>query len=103
VAAVLVLWTEALITTLKVAVKEDWPIAHTGHAMDQFFKAIPFRSEVIILMESADVAEALKRCEWLIQRRLDPFEYLSSPKSRHMMAIWKNKGVLEVHRAFGEE
>jgi hypothetical protein len=29
VVAVLVVWTEALITTLKVAGKEDWPIAHS--------------------------------------------------------------------------
>jgi hypothetical protein len=30
VAAVLVTWTETLIMTLKVARKDDWPIAHTG-------------------------------------------------------------------------
>jgi hypothetical protein len=36
----LVIWTESVITTLKVAGKEDWPIAHFGFAMGGLLKAI---------------------------------------------------------------
>jgi hypothetical protein len=43
VAAVSVIWTDSLITTLKVAGKEDWSIACTGFMFGAFFKAIPFR------------------------------------------------------------
>jgi hypothetical protein len=68
-----------------------------------FFKAVPFRSEVTILMESADVTEALGQCEWMIQHHFDPFDYTMSPQWREMMTIWRNEDIQGRYRPFKEE
>jgi hypothetical protein len=76
-----------LITTLKVAGKEDWPIANTGFPLGEFFKPIPFRSDVAILMESDDVAAALMGCEEMVSKHLDTLECRPWPPWREMIAI----------------
>jgi hypothetical protein len=58
VAAVLVTWTDSLITTVKMAGKEDWPIAHGAFAMGAFFNAILVDWHIQILLESDDMIMA---------------------------------------------
>jgi hypothetical protein len=77
-----------------------WSITHTGLALGVFFKAIPFNSEVIILMESGDVAYALMDCEKMAQQRFDPIQYTNSPQWREMLVVWKYNGIQRVCRPF---
>jgi hypothetical protein len=103
VAVVLIAWTETLTRTLKVSGKEDWPIAHTGLALGALFKTIPARSEVIVLLESDDVATTLIECEFMEQHSFDPIKHTNPPQWRDMLSTSKNKGIRWVHRKIGEE
>jgi hypothetical protein len=99
VAAVLVVWTDTLITTLKMVRKEDWPVAHSAYA---WFKTMPDRSEVTILLESDDVAAALVECERMEQQHLDMIKHANSPQWKESLLAWKNKRIQGSYRKFVE-
>jgi hypothetical protein len=77
-AAVLVVWSETLMTALKGIGKEDLPVAHSVNALDALFTTIPVRADVTILLESDDVAAALIECERTEQQHFDPIKYTNS-------------------------
>jgi hypothetical protein len=56
VAEVVVIWYDTMIATLKVAGKEDWPIAHGAFALGGVFKTIPVGCHVTVLLDSDDMA-----------------------------------------------
>jgi hypothetical protein len=85
-----------LITTLKIAGKEDWPIAHTGFALGAFFKAIPFRSEVVVL-------DAVEGCGKMEHPHFGPHQYASMPQWQEMIRIRKNKAIQGECTRFNEE
>jgi hypothetical protein len=72
VAAVLVVWSDTMITTLKGASKGDWQIAHSGVALGNLFKAIPAHSGLIVLLESEEVCAALNEDQDMERKKLDP-------------------------------
>jgi hypothetical protein len=65
IGSVLVNWTDITFTTLKTASNGDWPQAYAGWNISGLPKAIPFDSEVTILVEPCHVMSAFKyRFEW---------------------------------------
>jgi hypothetical protein len=100
VASVLAIWRDSLIPTLKVVRKGDWPIALFGYAMSGFFKAIPFRSQVTVLVESSDILSAVVLCSGMEAMGQEPHEYTTMPQSLEMAKMRKNKGLVVHCRAF---
>jgi hypothetical protein len=72
VAAVLVVWSDTRIPTVKVARKDDWPIAHSGVALRELFKAGLAHSEVVVLLEWDNVCAALLEGQDMDRKNLDP-------------------------------
>jgi hypothetical protein len=70
---------------LKVAGKEDWPIAHSGVALGELFKAVPVHSEVVVLLESDDVCAALPEGQDVERKNSDSAPYVTSPQWREIL------------------
>jgi hypothetical protein len=88
---------------LKVAGKEDLPIAHSGFVLGTLFTALPARSDVIILLECDDVCAALKECQDMERKQLDPAVYVNSPQWREMLMEWRRKDVRGLYRTVDDE
>jgi hypothetical protein len=91
-----------MISTLKKVEKEDWPMAHTDHALDAFFKALPVHSQVELLLESEDVLAALKECQTMDRQHVDIVSNVSLPQWSNFLSAWKNKEIQVQFRKFNE-
>jgi hypothetical protein len=103
VGSVLVNWTDTMITTLKMISSGDWPQAYAAWNLSGLPKAIPFDSEVTILVESSDVMLIFKHYFEQSTMGAELEEYTRMPQWQTMMKIVKGKGVQALAMNFEEE
>jgi hypothetical protein len=88
----LVVWSESLIARVKMAGKEDWPIAHGASAMELVFKSLPVDCHVQTL------AIAFDGCSMMEAAHTDPVQYMQVVQWRDMFTTMRHKGI---HRESG--
>jgi hypothetical protein len=63
---------DTLITPLKAAAKEDWPISRAAFLISGLFKAIPFHAQATLLIDVGNVIQAMKACHEMMVQHQDP-------------------------------
>jgi hypothetical protein len=92
-AAISAMWRETPVTSWKVSGKEDLRASQGWLALVALSKTIPALSEVMILLESADVVAAVIECERMEGQHFDPINNTDSLQRRGMPPTWKNNGI----------
>jgi hypothetical protein len=85
----------SMITTLKIAGKENWRIAHIGFALGTFLKALPFNAEVDLMFESFEVLLAMNQCLESEAQGFKPETFTSIPEWQEMLRIRKARSLEE--------
>jgi FAD/FMN-containing dehydrogenase len=88
---------------LKIAGKEDWPVAHTGLTLVTLFKAIPFKAEVGLLTELKEALLSLNASLEQETKGQDATTFAQMPQWIKMLRIRKAKVIGGEFREFDEE
>jgi hypothetical protein len=81
----------------------ECPIAHSATVLNGFFRALPERSNLTLLLESEDVLHALRPCESLVQHDIAIVENVSLPQWRGFIDTWQTRGIVEEYMKFDED
>jgi hypothetical protein len=92
-----------MITTLKIAGKEDSHIAHIGFALGAFFKAPPFNAEVDLMLESFEALLAMNQCLESEAQGFKPETFTSMPAWQEILLIRKAKVIGGAFRKMVDE
>jgi hypothetical protein len=103
VGSVLVISTDTMITTLKAACSGEGHEAYAGWNIHSLLKAIPFDSEVTILVESSDLMWAFRNCFEQEGRGVKPEECTKMPQWKTMTKMMRSKGIQMWAREFNED
>jgi hypothetical protein len=71
VASVLVVWTETIISTMKLVRYGDWPVGHSVEALEMLFHALP--------VDTVELAEALSYFQRTEDQHTGPLLLISPP------------------------
>jgi hypothetical protein len=94
IGAVLVVWSNSVISVMKHTVCNDWPHAHGGWQVERVMKSIPPGSELTVVTESSDVALGFKRCVEQYARGCNqPEDYTSILQWFHMLKTIGERGI----------
>jgi hypothetical protein len=93
VGAVLVVWSDSLISVRKNVCCNNWPQSHVGWQVDRLFKMIREGSVVTVITESSDVAAGFKHCSEQHAKGLQPAEYTAMPQLLEVMKTMSQNGI----------
>jgi hypothetical protein len=99
----LVIWTATMITTSKKAGHSGYHIAHTGNALEHFFKAIPWRTQVNLMCETLENWYAITHSFKSERQCFRPEQFTHSPQWPRVRHLRANTGIVCEARMLWDE